>query len=169
MLYLVFFLFLFSKTLFNLVFMAVEKLNPVALVVREFKASGISFKVMAARINRDPGSVQVMFTKENLSVERLMACSRALRYNFFLEIGYRIPYKGPANQKENPLMPQVMSLTKQLAERDAKINALESRLNDASEHLRKVEGDALLQQRILETELNTIKQVLKDILAARQI
>jgi hypothetical protein len=142
--------------------MAVERLNPVTMFARELKNSNLSFKQIAERLERDPGTVQVMLKKDNMSVERLIACTKALNYNFFLEIGYKLSAPGPADPKGNPLTAENISLNTQLKAKTTKIEELEKQMNDS---LR----EADVQKRLLETELNTLKQVMKDLLASRQL
>ena len=142
--------------------MPTEKINPIALVQREMKSANISFKIMAERLDRDPATVQVMLTKDTMSFERLLTCSKALNYNFFLEIGYKIPYPGPADPKGNPLTAIVRNLENELKVKELKIAELQT-------ELQKVISEADIQKRLLETELNTIKQLMKDIFAARQM
>jgi FtsZ-binding cell division protein ZapB len=142
--------------------MAVETINPVAMVVREFKSSNLSFKQLGQRLDRDPGSVQVMFTKENMSVERLLACSKALNYNFFLEIGYKISYPGPSDPKGNPLTADVNRLSAEVNAKDLKITQLQT-------ELQKEKSDADIKRQLLETELNTIKQFMKELFASWQV
>jgi hypothetical protein len=149
--------------------MATEIINPVAMVVREFKRSNLDFNQLGQRLGREPASVQWMFTRDNMSVERLIACCNALNYNFFLEIGYQIPRHGPENMAGNPLHSVVNSLTAKVKEDELTITELKQKLNAAEIKQKKTESEAEVQQRILETELNTLKQVMKDILASRQI
>jgi len=142
--------------------MASEKINAGAMLARELKNSNISFKVLAERIERDPTTVQLMLTKDNMSVERLVACSKALNYNFFLEIGYRIACPGPADPKGNPLAATVTNLERDVKAKDLKIAELQT-------ELQKVISEADIQKRLLETELNTIKQMMKELFNSRQV
>ena len=148
--------------------MAPDSINPVAMVARQFKASNLNIKQIGRLLDRDPASVQWLLKRDNMSVERLYACSRALKYNFFLEIGYQLHLPGPVNMTGNPLNTQVLTLTAQVKANELKIEELQRKLNEAEVKQIKTESEADIQKRILETELNTLKQVMKDILAARQ-
>jgi hypothetical protein len=149
--------------------MAAETINPVAMVVREFKSSNLSFKQLGQKLNRDPGSVQVMFTKENMSVERLWACSKALSYNFFLEIGYKIAFPGPPDPRVNPLTAEVNKLTAEVNKLSAEVKARELNITQLQTELQKEKSDADIKRQLLETELNTLKDVMKALLASRQV
>ena len=141
--------------------MASEKINSGAMLARVLKNSNINFKILAERIQRDPTSVQLMLTKDNMSVERLLACSKALNYNFFLEIGYEIPYTGPSDPKGNPLATRVIHLEQEVKDKDLKITGLQTELE-------KVISEADIQKRLFETEINTVKQMMKELFIARQ-
>lgn len=149
--------------------MVSEHLNPVAMVAREYKASNLNSKQIGQLLDRDPASVQWMLNRDNMSVERLVACSKALKYNFFLEIGYQLHLPGPLNMTGNPLNTPVLKLTAQVKANEQKIEELQQKLNEAEVKQLKTESEADIQKRILETELNTLKQVMKDILGARQM
>ena len=139
------------------------------MVAREIKASNLDFKQIAQRLDRDPASVQWMLTRDNMSVERLVACSKALSYNFFLEIGYLLHRPGPKDMTGNPMNTQVNVLNAQLQAKETRIAELEKKLAETEIQMKKIESEADIQRRLLETELNTLKQVMKDILAARQM
>lgn len=141
--------------------MATQKINPGEMLARELKNSNTNYKVLAERIDRDPTTVQLMLTKDNMSVERLVACSKALNYNFFLEIGYRIAYPGPADPKGNPLAARVDHLEQEVKDKDLKITGLQT-------ELQRVIDEADIQKRLLETEINTVKQMMKELFATRQ-
>ena len=149
--------------------MEAMSLNPVAMVEREIKSSNLSFNQLGERLHRDPASVQWMLTRDNMSVERLIACSKALKYNFFLEIGYLLHRPGPADMNGNPLNTMVISLSAQVKANELKIAELQQKLKAAEIKLQSTESEADVKQRIIETELNTLKQVLKDILTSRQV
>lgn len=138
--------------------MAAEALNPVELVVNEMKRQNMKVGRLADRIRRDPSSVHIMLKKKNISVERLIACSRALNHNFLLELGYKLQYKRPEDPKPNPLNLTVKSLEAGLKDKETRITALQKEIDELK-----------LQKQLLETELNTLKQVMKDIFAARQV
>ncbi len=138
--------------------MAAEVLNPVELVVNEMKRQNMKVGKLADKIRRDPSSVHIMLKKKNMSVERLIACSRALNHNFLLELGYKLPYKRPDDTKPNPLNLTVKSLEAGLKDKETKITALQKEIDELK-----------MQKQLLETELNTLKQVMKDIFAARQV
>lgn len=138
--------------------MAVDRINPGAMLAREIKKSKLSFKTLGERLERDPETVQLMLTRDTISAERLLACCNALNYNFFLEIGYKIPYPGPADTRGNPLNTTVTNLEKEVKAKDLKI-----------EELQKVISEADIQKRLLETEINTIKFMMKEIFAAKQV
>ena len=80
--------------------MATQKINLGEILARELKKSNINYKVLAERIDCDPTTVQLMLTKDNILVERIVACPKALSYNFFLEIGYAIACPGQQIRKE---------------------------------------------------------------------
>jgi hypothetical protein len=141
--------------------MAAQKINLGEMLARELKNSNINYKVLAERINRDPTTVQLMLTKDNMSVERLMACTKALNYNFFLEIGYKIACPGPADPKGNPLTARVNQLEQDVKDKELKITGLQT-------ELQKVISEADIQKRLLETEINTVKMMMKELFAARQ-
>ena len=96
-----------------------------------------------------------------MSVERLVACSKALNYNFFLEIGYAIACPGTADSKGNPLAARVNQLEQEVKDKDFKINELQT-------ELQKVISETDIEKRLLETEINTVKQMMKELFAARQ-
>jgi len=113
---------------------------------------------LAKKINRHPSSVTVMLRQENTSVAKLIDCSRALRYNFFQEIAYKLNYPGPPDPKVNPLTQTVHSLNAEIQEKEKQIKALEQKLAEAE-----------LAGKLLETEISTLKQVMKDFFAAKQL
>jgi len=141
--------------------MASEKINMGVMLARELKNTNISFKILAERIQRDPTSVQLMLTKDNMSVERLQACSKALNCNFFLEIGYQIPYAGLSDPKGNPLAARVNNLEQVVKDKELKITGLQT-------ELQKIISEADIQKRLPETEINTVKQMMKELFTARQ-
>ena len=141
--------------------MATQKIHLGEILARELKKSNINYKVLAERIDRDPTTVQLMLTKDNMSVERLVACSKALNYNFFLEIGHAIACPGPADPKGNPLAARVNQLEQEVKDKDFKINELQT-------ELQKVISETDIEKRLLETEINTVKQMMKELFAARQ-
>jgi hypothetical protein len=138
--------------------MATEVINPVELIVNEMRRQNMKVGQLAEKIRRDPSSVHIMLKKKTISVERYIACSRALNHNFLLELGYKLPYKRPDDPKPNPLNLAINSLNAGLKQKEEKIEALQKEINDLT-----------LQKQLMETELNTLKQVMKDIFASRQV
>lgn len=135
-----------------------DALDPIAMIDREMKKQNLTPGVLAKKIKRHPSSVTAMLRKENTSVERLIVCSRALKYNFFQEIAYKLNYPGPADPKANPLTQTVNSLNSEIQVKAKQISDLEKKLADAD-----------MDKKLLEKELSTIKQVMKDFFAAKQI
>ncbi|PKP46043.1 MAG: hypothetical protein CVT94_15955 [Bacteroidetes bacterium HGW-Bacteroidetes-11] len=144
-----------------------RSINAIAMISREVGNQNLTPSEFARMINRHPSTITVMMKQKDLAVNKLISCSAALKYNFFQEIAYQLQYPGPPdpNIKSNPLAmeaaalnQEVLKLKGEIKSRDAEIGKLNSQLQEAG-----------IDRRILETELNTIKQIMKDMLASNRI
>ncbi|PKP49738.1 MAG: hypothetical protein CVT94_04265 [Bacteroidetes bacterium HGW-Bacteroidetes-11] len=153
---------------------ATRTFNAIALVAREVEKQNLTPGVFARKIDRHPSTITVMMKRKDMSVSKLISCSVALRYNFFQEIAYDIHYPGPPDPhpKPNALAQEVAALNKEalrlkgeIERRDTEIENRNAEITSLSSQLQ----EADIKRRILEAELNTIKQIMKDLLASNRI
>ncbi len=131
-------------------------INPVELVKREMARRHMTVTQFAPLIQREYTSAYTMLQKKNMSVERLEACCAGLKYNFFLEIGYKIPYPGPVDKSGNPLVPETSRLQQIINGHDVELADLRQRVKD-------LEHDKL----VLETEVNVLRELTKEFMRQR--
>ncbi|MCB9014157.1 MAG: hypothetical protein H6541_00015 [Lentimicrobiaceae bacterium] len=141
--------------------------NPVEIVAREIERQDIRPGKFAAKINRHPSSITTMMKRKDMSVRKLIVCCKALKYNFFQEIAWMLPYKGPDNPhiQTNPLSFEVDKLQKEIESLKSTIKANEKKISELKNEVH----EADINRRMLETELNTTKLIMKDLIAAKKL
>lgn len=72
-----------------------ENIDVISMVRREVKRNHMSNTELARRLYVFPASVQGMFSRPTMQVQRLVQLSEIFQYNFFREIARMIPYADP--------------------------------------------------------------------------
>jgi transcriptional regulator with XRE-family HTH domain len=82
----------------------------VSIVRREVENKRITFAEMARRLGISRPSVTKFMSLHDMSVNRLMAISKILEYNFFTEIAAGFSLTAPLDKEKEELKERVKSL-----------------------------------------------------------
>jgi DNA-binding IclR family transcriptional regulator len=75
-----------------------EKIEVLRIIKREMMKKHVSPAELARKLGANPSSVHGMLKRPTLQVQKLVALSEILGYNFFREIAEQLPYEEPVSQ-----------------------------------------------------------------------
>ena len=90
-----------------------EPIPVIKMVKREAKKKRIRKADLARGLQMNPSSVQGMFKRSSMQIQKLVEISEVLEYNFFAEIAQMLPYDEP-KAEENTLMTEKDNRIKEL-------------------------------------------------------
>jgi hypothetical protein len=107
-----------------------ERLRVTPMILREMSVKRVSKADVSRALKINQASVQGMFKRQTMQVQKLADLSEMLQYNFFREIADSLPYKQP-----NPVATQTDTENAELKERvkalEMEVSILRQTLKDA--------------------------------------